>query len=152
MGIFSQDSTKTNQTAYNNQVGVSNTAPVGGAVTTGASGAVTAGGGGVALSNTNLSGGLTINSLDATALSAAADTINHAIDSNKNTAQGALQGFQNALGVVSENQQASAAIATGQANSFLGQLGIQPNTLIWIAVAAVGGLIIYAVIKHKKLI
>lgn len=148
MGIFSQDKTTTNQTAYNQQVGVSNTAPVGGAVVTGAAGANTGGSiGGIAYSSGNT---INVQNLDATALSTAADTINRAIDANSASTQSNLAGFQNALGVVAENQQASAQIATGQANSFLGQLGIQPNTLIWLAVAVVGGIIVYSIAKHKK--
>lgn len=97
MGIFSQDKTTTNQTAYNEQV-VSSTRDVNGLQVTGGR-AATAG-----LIAAGQGAKVTINSnLDATALSASANSINNAIAGVTQIAQTALQSFQGASSVASES-------------------------------------------------
>ena len=80
MGIFSQDKTSTNQTAYNEQVGISNRDLSG-----------------VQLTRLGQNNKIEIQSLDATALNAAAFTINHALDVVATQSQNTLSGFQQAL-------------------------------------------------------
>ena len=145
MGIFSQDTTKTEQTAYNQQVGVSNR-DLSGSQVTGAAGANTAGflavGPG---SNANV----TVNSLDNTALQTAAFTINHALDTNAALAQSTLTGFQNALTANSEHpvDQGGTGLSPVTDNATL-----QPHHIDWITIAAivtVGGFILYSLKKGR---
>jgi len=152
MGIFSQDKTTTNQTAYNQQVGVSNRDLTGQQVTTGAGGATSLrqNYGGTQFNLGGASGNkITISTLDQSALDAAAMTINHAIDANTASTTSSLQGFQNALSVVAEHQQSAADLATGQQNSLLGQIGLSPGQIILGAVTIIGGLFALSYFKGR---
>lgn len=116
MGIFSQDKTTTNQTDYNQQVGLSNRdlsgqqITGGGGTTGGVGGQVGVGAG----SNSNFGNGLilgnssgnniTYQNVDATVLHDAASAITAAVSSNEETTKGLLQGFQNSTGVSGESQ------------------------------------------------
>ena len=85
MGIFSQDKTTTNQTANNNQVGISQRDL-----------------NGVQLTRAGTGNKIEISTLDATALNTAAFTINHALDTVAQFSQSTLQGYQSALTANSE--------------------------------------------------
>lgn len=135
---FTSHSSK--QTATNQQIGFS-TRDVGGSVITVGAGADVS------------SGAIHVESLDATALQAAAGTINHALDANTENSQKALQAYQNALSVVAENQQATQQIGTGQTaqgSSILGQVGVNPSQIIWIAVLVTAGVIVMGFINKRK--
>jgi hypothetical protein len=156
MGIFSAEQTTSNQTAFNNQVGVSNR-DLSGQQITGAANAVTGVGSGavvgaanantggqIAVGSTNAVVSVTNQNLDITALNTAAATINHAIEANRSASQESLQGFQSALSVVSEHQQSAATLATGQQtsadNSLLGKVGLSGGQLAGIVIAGLIGL------------
>lgn len=132
MGIFSQDKTTTNQTAYNQQTTASNRDLNGTQIQVGAG-----------ATNRTF-----ITSLDEKALQTAAFTVNHAIDQTTASSQANLTGFQNALSVVAEHQQSAADLASGQQNSTLGQIGLSPQTIGVIA-AVVGAVIIFGMYRHK---
>lgn len=121
-------STTANQTATNKQIGFSNRDVGGSVITVGSDASVG-------------SGAIQVTTLDAAALHEAASLAHDAVVSNTAISQGAMQSYQNALGVVAENQQATQQIGTGQTaqgQSLLSQIGINPSTVIWGAIAIVG--------------
>ncbi len=138
--------TNANQTSSNQQIGIS-TRDVGGSVTTGAAGSVTTAPGAISVGS---GANVKVESLDATALNAAAATINNALAANTDVAHTSLTGFQNALSAVAENQQATQAAVTGQQSSLLGQLGVNPSQILWIAIAVVGLVVVAGYIRMKK--
>jgi hypothetical protein len=139
--------TNANQTATNQQVGIS-TRDVGGNFTTGGANAVTASSG-VAGGAGSVTGGqlavnnstVTVSSLDPLALQTTAQAVHDALVSNVAAGQAAAEGYQKALTVLSENAQASQA-ATAQAGSVAGILGLNPSQIIWLAALVVGGVLV----------
>jgi hypothetical protein len=123
--------TNAQQTATNQQIGIS-TRDVGGNVITIGHGAVSGG------------GSLSIQSLDPKALDVAALAVNDAIASNANTAQNALQAYQKALDVVGE--QANQALALAKPAT-VG--GINPSTIIWGGIALVGVVLLIGALRSK---
>lgn len=136
MGIFSQDKTTTNQTAYNEQTAVSNRDLSGVQGTFGAG-------------SSNNRVAIYSTSVDTLALKTAADTINHAIDANTATTQSTQAGFQNALEVVSEHQQSAADLAAGQQGSLLGTIGLTSGQLVAGAAAVIGLVILMHYLNRK---
>lgn len=164
MGIFSQDKTTTNQTAYNEQVGVSAGTTTGGFTTSGA-GSVTAGSGAVlgsAGSATagrdvfNRVGGNVIQNLDATALDTAASLVNNALNANTALAQQAVQSFQGSNNVSGEAQQANNGLAppTDNGNPFnlpsIGGYQLHITDFLWVGVALVGVVLVIGYVRSRK--
>jgi hypothetical protein len=162
MGIFSQDTTKTYQTAYNQQQGVSNR-DVSGTQITGGAGATTGGANALSAGSSSnvggvagkVTGNITLNSLDMGALNTAAFTINHALDVNTALSQNLLTGFQNALTVGSEHAPSGdgSGLPAPVSSDGTALSTVQPHhidAVVWVAIALVGGFIAYNYFKHHK--
>lgn len=131
MGIFSQDKTTTNQTAYNQQIGLSNRdlsgaqlTSGGGSVTSFGTGGLSVGGGGSSAIYTqgggaSIGGGSTgntitvHNALDPSALNTFAGLINNALTANTANEQTAATAFQNALSASGEHPQSAGQLGSG---------------------------------------
>ena len=166
MGIFSQDKTSTNQTSYNQQLGISTRDVTGAQLTSGGgsvssfgnaglsvggggSSAIYTQGGGISVGGGGTRANITVNqSLDATALNTAAALVNNALTSNTQATQSALQGFQNALSVSGEQSSGGGGSgASGQVTplatttsvgtpGILGSIGINGKDLVLIGLTA----------------
>jgi len=122
--------TNANQSATNQQQGIS-AGQTGGSVITIGHGAASQG------------GTLTVQTLDPAALKVAGDAIHDAAAVANNASQGALQAYQQALTIAGQQAQSATQLASSGAGSGANVAGgaalagFNPSQLIWIAGAAV---------------